>query len=130
VPVIDKVEMIVQSYADALLLNPFFPVFTINELNRDPQRLYKAVLHDERKLEALIRLRAMVTEEMDAGRLNKVPLHYVVTTMISLLVFPMLIRQPITDVFLDGNSSRYDDFLHERVPFVAGIVKNLLTPKK
>lgn len=129
-PIFEKIERVVKSYAETLLKNPLFPVFAVSEVNRDPQRIYHAVLHDEEKIKILLKLRTTLLQEMEAGNLRKIPLHYVATTVISLLVFPMLVRRPMTDMFLEGDSSHYDAFLEERVPFVIEIIRNMLMPTK
>ena len=56
------------------------------------------------------------------------PLYYMATTLVSLLIFPMLIRNPVTAIFMDGNVGEYDKFLQERIPFVTDIMIRLLTP--
>lgn len=67
-------------------------------------------------------------KEMEQGLLKKLPVYYVATTLISLLVFPMLVRNPFTAIFMGGDAEKYEAFLQERIPFVTDIMIRLLTP--
>lgn len=65
---------------------------------------------------------------MEQGLLKKLPVYYAVTTLIGLLVFPMLVRNPLTAVFMNGDAGKYDAFLQERIPFVTDIMVRILAP--
>ena len=49
-------------------------------------------------------LAKQMEDEMERGVLKKLPVYYAATTLISLLVFPMLVRNPFTAVFMGGDA--------------------------
>lgn len=128
VPIVEKLPKIVSQYAQVLKKNPLFPVFVINELHRDPEHLFQSVTKDPSRIQPIIKLQNQLTEEMEQGKLKKVPLLYTATTLVSLIVFPVLLRIPFTTIFLGGDTEKYEAFLNERIPFVTDIMVQLLTP--
>ena len=112
---LEKLPKIIDQYVRTLQRNPLFPVFVINELQRDPEHIYHSILKNPARVEPIIRMR-------------KLPVYYAATTLISLLVFPMLVRNPFTAVFMGGDAEKYEEFLRERIPFVIDIMIRLLTP--
>lgn len=127
-PFLKKLPQVIEQYANTLRQNPLFPIFVINELQRDPEHIYRSVLKDPSRVVPIVRLRAQIMEEMEQGIIRKMPLIYTATTLISLLIFPLLIRDPLTDVFLEGNAEQFDAFLEERIPFVTDIMIRLFSP--
>ena len=67
-------------------------------------------------------------EEMDKGLLKKLPFVYVASTLLSLVVFPVLVRNPLTSVFFEGDPRKFEDFLLERKAFITEVMLRLLTP--
>ena len=56
------------------------------------------------------------------------PLIYTASTLLSLVIFPILIRNPLTDVFMDGDPRKFEVFLRERKAFIADAMIRLFTP--
>ena len=125
---LDKIPRIVDQYMAMIRANPLFPIFVVNEFNRDPEHLYRAILRDPIRLEPLLRLRKQMQEEMDKGLLKKLPFVYVASTLLSLVVFPVLVRNPLTSVFFEGDPRKFEDFLLERKAFITEVMLRLLTP--
>lgn len=128
IPFLKKLPKIIVQYAKTLRSNPLFPIFVINELQRDPEHIYSSVLKDPSRVKPIVRLQAQITKEMEQGNLRKMPLVYTATTLISLLIFPLLVRNPVTAIFLEGDTEKFDAFLEERIPYVTEIMIRLLTP--
>lgn len=127
-PFLEKLPKIIVQYAKTLRSNPLFPVFVINELQRDPEHIYGSILKDPSRVKPIVRLQAQIKAEMEQGILRKMPLVYTATTLISLLIFPLLVRNPVTTIFLEGDTEKFDAFLEERIPYVTDIMIRLLTP--
>lgn len=125
---LEKLPKIIDQYVKTLQRNPLFPIFVINELERAPEHIYHSILKNPSRIEPIIRMRRQMEKEMEQGLLKKLPVYYVATTLISLLVFPMLVRNPFTAIFMDRDAEKYEDFLQERIPFVTDIMIRLLTP--
>ena len=125
---LEKLPKIIDQYVKTLQRNPLFPIFVINELERAPEHIYHSILKNPSRIEPIIRMRRQMEKEMEQGLLKKLPVYYMATTLISLLVFPMLVRNPFTAVFMGGDTEKYEAFLQERIPFVTDIMIRLLTP--
>lgn len=125
---LEKIPLIVDQYVSMVQRNPLLPLFVANEFNRDPKHLYKALLKNVQYIEPLLKMKALMEAEMEGGKLKKVPFVYIVSTLVSLVVFPMLVRSPLTDVFLDGNPQKFDAFIEERKSFISDVLISMLTP--
>ncbi|MEG1748857.1 MAG: helix-turn-helix domain-containing protein [Tannerellaceae bacterium] len=126
---LDKIPQLVEQYINLLQANPLFPIFVVNEMNRDPKRLFQSVMKDPSRLEPILHLQRQLLIEMEQGVIRKIPLVIVASTLLSLVVFPLLIRNPLTAVFLDGDTMLFDEFLKERKPLIIEMMTNLLRPE-
>lgn len=126
----EKTRKIADLYLTTLRKNDLIPLFVVNELQRDPQHFLKAVMKDPERIQPIIKLRKFVELEMERGNLRKIPIVDIVSTLVSLIIFPFLVRQPLTQMFLDGNQEEFDEFLDRRVDLVGDILDNLLIPKE
>ncbi|WP_075557932.1 TetR/AcrR family transcriptional regulator [Parabacteroides timonensis] len=124
----EKLPKIIDQYVKTLQRNPLFPIFVINELQRAPEHIYHSILKNPGRVEPIVRMRQQMEDEMEKGLMKKLPVYYIATTLISLLVFPMLVRNPFTAVFMEGDTDKYEAFLQERIPFVTDIMIRLLSP--
>lgn len=128
--ILEKLPKIVEQYMGMLQQNPFLPIFVVNELNRDPQHLYQTILKEPSRIGPVIRLRQQIEKEMEEGLLRKIPVIYSVSTLLSLLVFPILVRDPLTNAFMNGDVAAFDTFLIERKAFVTNLMLQLFTPEE
>ena len=126
---LEKIPEIVEQYLSLLHAHPSFPIFVVNELNRDPEHLYQVILQTPSRFEPLMQLQTLLQEEMESGKLKKVPLVYVVSTFFSLMVFPLLMRNALTRVFLDDDSRKFECFLQERKVYIVDILVRMLQPE-
>lgn len=125
---LEKLPKIVDQYVSMMQQNPQFPIFVVNEFNRDPQHLYRTLMKDPLRIQPLMQLQRQLLDEMDRGLIRRMPLIYGVSTLLSLVVFPMLARNPLTDLFLDGDKEQFDAFFEERKSLITDIMVRLFTP--
>lgn len=128
--VLERLPKIIDQYVSLLQANPSFPVFVIMELNRDPEHLFQTVMKDPERIKPILRLRSQIEEEMESGRLKKMPIADVATTMVSLVVFPMLIQHPLSAIFMEGDTEKFNTFILNRKPLMLEVMTSLLTPDK
>lgn len=127
-PFLDKMEKIIPVYADILSRNPLLPIFVAKEMDRDVLHLLQTIGKNTARLSPLLRIRDQLLDEMDKGILQKMPLVDVVSTLVSLLVFPMLTKNMLTILFLEGNSQAFAEFYERRRVLVVKVLRNLLSP--
>lgn len=126
--ILEKLPKVIDQYLAALHNNPLFPVFVINEMNRDPEHLYKAILKKPEKIEPIIRLRAQIQQEMEMGLLKKRPLIETASTLLSLVVFPLLVQHPFSTVFFDGDTNAFNTFLDSRKELIYDVMHHIMAP--
>ena len=93
-----RIGCIVDAYYAIFLENPSLPMFILREVNRDPQQLIHTVC-EIHAIEPMLQAVASLQEEMDQGKLNKVPLQFVFYNFYSLLLMPFLTRDFSRKVF-------------------------------
>ncbi|MDR1258117.1 MAG: TetR/AcrR family transcriptional regulator [Tannerellaceae bacterium] len=126
--ILEKLPAIVDQYVDALRHNLLFPLFVINEMNRDPEHLFHAITKNPAQIQPLVRLRRQILDEMESGLLRRMPLADVVSTFIGLFVFPILVRNTLTAVFMNGDSAAFDELLERRRGLTCEVMRRLLNP--
>lgn len=129
-PFLEKLPKIIDEYMSLLQANPSLPVFLIVELNRDPEHLFHCVMKDPARLQPLMRLRLQMEDEMDKGLLRKMPVEDAVSTLVSLVVFPMLIRNPLSAIFMNGDLTRFNEFIVNRKALIVEMMTRLLSPDR
>lgn len=125
-PMLEKIPLVIDLYIGIIRKNPLFPVFVINELNRDPLHLFRTVMKEPERIRPIQRLRAQIEREMEEGIIRKMPVEDLATTIISLVVFPMLIREPLNAAFWSGDMHRFEEFMNRRRDLIGGIVTQML----
>lgn len=97
-PISERISKVIDAYFNTLSLNPCLPIFVVREIERDMSHL--ASTARELRLEYYFRKIANgLQNEMDAGKLKQVPLHFVFLTFYGLLIFPFLTRQLSLSLF-------------------------------
>jgi AcrR family transcriptional regulator len=127
--IMEKLPRIIDEYLIAIRQNPLFPVFVVSEMNRDPEHLFHAVMVHSPRIVPILRLREQMIAEMEMGLIRKRPLIDVASTLISLAVFPYLVRHALTTALLDGNREAFEVFLDQRGELIKEVMYNLLTPE-
>lgn len=126
---LEKLPAIIGQYIDLIQANPSFPLFVVNELNRDAGHLYRTVLKDPARIQPILRLRKQMEEEMEKGLLRKMPIEDVVSTLVSQVVFPLLVQRPLTDIFMEGDRANFESFLLRRRVLIVEMLTRMLAPQ-
>ena len=87
-----------------------------------------ARLRDPKKIQPILRLRRQIEEEMDKGLLRKMPVIDLVSTLVSLVVFPLLIRKPLAAAFLDNDMGRFEEYMDRRRDLIVEVITQLMVP--
>ena len=126
----EKIKKILTLYIQTIRHNDLIPLFVVNELQRDPQHLFQTVLKNPERILPILKLQQFVQAEMEKGNIRKMPIVDLVSTFVSLVIFPFLMRQPLTHLFLNGNDAEFDSFIDRRADFVYGVIEQLLKPEQ
>ena len=128
--ILEKLPRITDQYLVALRNNLMFPLFLINEMNRDMAHLFHVVTKETKLMQPLTRLWRQILGEMESGLLKPQPLEDIVSAFIGLIVFPILIRDVLLKVFMDGDTEAFDDLLNRRRQLITDAMYHLMAPEE
>lgn len=125
-PFSDRISEVVDVYYGILKENPSLPLFVFGEIQRDPKHLYNTI----RTLEFgqyAARIRDSILAEMDAGKLRKMPIEFVVYTFYGLVILPFVTR-PLAEIIFDWTDNNYEEKMTLWKQHVIRQMDNALTP--
>lgn len=90
-PLIDRLEMVIGEYFDRFIEDPQVPGFIISEIQRDADHLVATAreMHYDRVFSTV---RDALADEMRSGRLRRVPMYMVFSTIYGGIAFPFVTR--------------------------------------
>ena len=124
IPFLERIDKISDEYITLFIKNPYLPKFIFGEVQRDVNHL----LHIIEKLNCdryFKDLKQYLSDQMEQGKLKKVPIHFVFLTFYGLLTYPMFSKNLLVTIFLD----REEDFapmLQDWKQYIIAQMKNLL----
>lgn len=125
---LEKLPAIIEQYLALIQSNRDFPFFLVTELNRDPQNIFNTIMRDPSRIQPILRLRKQIEEEMEQGLLRKMSILDLFATLVSLAVFPFLVKVPLTTIFLEGDADQFELFIRDRKKWITEVMIHLLTP--
>ena len=120
-----RVEQIVDVYYNLLQENPYLPLFMLREIDRDVDFLLKT-FSDLKVEHFFAELKNYLLEEMDKGRLRRVPLRIVFLTFYSALTFPFVSRKLMRETMMEKGED-FRTVLDEWKPYIISQMVNLLS---
>ena len=120
-----RVEQIVDVYYNLLQENPYLPLFMLREIDRDVDFLLKT-FSDLKVEHFFAELKNYLLEEMDKGRLRRVPLRIVFLTFYSALTFPFVSRKLMRETMMEKGED-FRTVLDEWNPYIISQIVNLLS---
>lgn len=122
--VAERTECIIDAYYSLFINTPQLPLFMLRELNRDPEMLIKTIL-GLNVADTMRKAISSLQEEMDEGKLKKVPLQFIFFNFYSLLTFPFLTIDISRKVF-ENNDDTLRELLTEWKKNIVFQMENLL----
>ncbi|MDH5398724.1 MAG: TetR/AcrR family transcriptional regulator [Cyclobacteriaceae bacterium] len=123
----EKIKVFVGHYLDQFVNNKYLPVFIVNEIHQNPQRLYEM----GQALRGLpsSRFITQLKEGIEAGKYLPVTPEHFMMNMISLTIFPVLASPVLTEIFsMDSQTTR--QFFEDRKKIVPEMILNSISTKK
>jgi len=117
-----KVERLVDGYTEAIINNPYIPIFVLNELSQNRMKFHenlREILHTH---EIFPRFIAQIQEEQRQGLLKEVAPHHFILTVMSLIIFPF-IAKPIFVNILEIPDAGYMDMMQERKQIILNVIR-------
>lgn len=111
IPVINRLENFIDYYFKILAENPIIPLFIIQELTSNPQRLVTMLKGGG--LDTTIILKALDLE-MEKGNVRRMDPREIMINLMSLIIFPFAARKIFEEILFSGDKSAYMAFLEQR----------------
>jgi AcrR family transcriptional regulator len=126
-PVVEKIELVINAYIDLLRKHPFIPGFVMKELNRDPSGLFKMVLKFGFNPQVIF---DQMQAAMDRGEIIQMKPTHLTANIISMCVFPFAARPVLSTVIFKENGAELETFYAERADVIKQFVINAIVIKK
>lgn len=95
-PILEKIEAVVDLELETLAKHPDMPIFVLNEINVNPERMVKRIDRDDSPIsKALAKLDAQIQEEHEKGIIKKVSGFSLVIAIMSLCIYPFVAKNII-----------------------------------
>jgi len=111
IPLEVKIWRFVDNYIEIMKKNPKLPLFILNEIRVNPQRVLNYL-----NINVLLNVQALqeqLNHESEKGGFNPVDVKQFMVNIISMTIFPF-IGKPIIQKALQVNDNEWDKFLEER----------------
>lgn len=126
-PFFEKIQIFVGHYVQMLMENPHLPVFILNELSRNPERIVSFFKTAGVSPEILGK---EIQKNVKAGIIRPIDPRSLVVNLISLCAFPFAGKPLIKAALFDNNEELYQQFLLKRKTEVTLFITNALKPEK
>jgi TetR/AcrR family transcriptional regulator len=126
-PIVSKIEQVIDAYIDLLIKHPFIPGFVLKELNRDPSGLFKLVIKFGLNPQVIL---DEIQLAMDRGEIIQMPPRHLAANIISMCVFPFAARPIISFILFKDDQKALDTFYSERADIIKQFVINAVVIKK
>lgn len=125
--VIEKLETLVHNYIDTVNKNPYIPLFIISELSRGQQNFQTQLKSKMVENDVFSGFMQQILTEQKQGKINDIPPHHIMLTVMSLLTFPF-IAKPVFVKMLDIPEDDYAQMMNERKSIVIDLLNKFLEP--
>ena len=117
-------EGFIRQYIKMIKSKPYIPQFIIHELNRNPERIVAVMQSSNFDKQRLFDLIDKAIEEKVIRPIQ--PVH-LITNILSMCVFPFIAKPIITGFVMDGDKTKYQQYIDERPDEVVAFVKKAVS---
>jgi len=119
----EKIRRFVHRYIDILMENPFVPMFIIQEIQRDPDRLFNAFIDAGIKPDEIL---SQFNEAIENDEIRDIDPRDLVVNLLSLCIFPVAAQPVMQRLLTDNNSDAYREFIEKRKETVPEFILNAI----
>jgi TetR/AcrR family transcriptional regulator len=115
----DKIDLLIATYIDNLVQNPFLPGYLLSELHYQPERVAQFLsavsggTHGEAIRSALQTVGLQIRSEVEAGRMRPIAPQQFFINLISLCIFPFAAR-PMLSIAMGMDDAAFRRFMEQR----------------
>jgi TetR/AcrR family transcriptional regulator len=123
--VLDRFHAIVEIYIDNLLKNPHIPLFVLNEINQNPEKIISIL--DQKVVIHMKGFLMQMFQEMNQGKIRMVDPFQLLMSVIGMIIFPFAVF-PVIKGIASKNQLPVENFLQDRKQIITGYIDNILKP--
>jgi len=120
-PFFEKIKMMVAKDIEKISSAPYLPMFILNEMHSNPERLEQFLGSTKRHADLFNTFSALVEQEKAAGRIRPVSPHQLFMSILGLTMFPFL-AQPMVKQVLKMDDKSFDQMIAERVEYASDML--------
>jgi len=119
----EYVPALIETIIDAMLENPQIPIFVLQELSSNPDRIPE--LMKEMGIDPVIAIGKMKVE-IKEGRMDGMDPRQLFISIFSLCIFPFAARSLITGILYKGDHDQYIEAMKQRKQILPPLVKQFM----
>ncbi len=123
--IFEKLQKLIDAYTDVLLDNPYLPMFVLNEINQNPDRIQKMFEKNDIVGE-LMKFITQLMSEINNGKIRPIHPSHLIVNLMGLLIFPFAVRPMVAPMLKEHIGINYEDLLAERKKVVYDFVYNAI----
>jgi AcrR family transcriptional regulator len=123
-PFEDYVPFMVETIIDTMLANPQIPIFVLQELSSNPERMPQII--KEMGIDPAKTIERMGAEGQVPALAGMDP-RQVILNLISLCIFPFAAKPVVLDILFQGNHEDYVEAMKERKVLLPRIIKHIMS---
>lgn len=120
-PFFEKIRIMVAKDIEKIASAPYLPMFILNEMHSNPERLAQFIDKTKRQAELFKAFSAVVEQEKTAGRIRQVCPRQLFLSILGLTLFPFL-AQPMVKHVLDLDDKGFDLFISNRADYASDML--------
>ncbi len=127
IPVLEKLKKFIGFYMDMLKENPHLPVFVLNELTQNPERLSQIIKDEMSPVMSNVILELF--QDMNQGKIRTYHPVHLYLNLLGMLIFPIVAKPLISPLLKDLAGIDYNEVIEQRKEEVYSFVVNALELK-
>lgn len=122
-----KIKTIIDEYVDFFIKNSYLPAFILGEIIRNPQKIAARMEKNLHQTNLLQEFELQIEHEVKAGLIKPVSALSIFTNLLSLIIFPIIGRPIIQEVF-SLKTSEYKTYLENRKKEITELILSSIEP--
>ena len=119
----DYVPRLIETVIDAMLENPQIPIFVLQELSSNPERMPQII--KEMGVDPSLAIKKMKGDRVEEVEGWMDP-RQVILNVISLCIFPFAARSVVTEILYQGDNQLYIESMKQRKELLPKLVKEFM----
>lgn len=123
--IFEKLEQFIGAYTKVIMANSYLPMFVLNEMNQNPERLQK-ILRERELIGEFLEFITQFSYEINNGKIRPIHPSHLMLNIMGLIIFPFAVRPTVEPMLKEHIGLDYESLLAERKQVVYDFIYNAL----